>query len=303
MKVVCNALQAVLVSRRERNRAVGRSRGINRVTDPRECLMTRRYVVFVIGAVALAGCGGTGASSDLGASPPPPNLGLSVRDDGTTVLQSGERSQVLSGRFEHARLGPGFPEDGRSITGTRVVLQDAANHTSDRVSRFAIVDASLAEAAQMVELRGDFDYDAVSPSANILYLVSHFSVERPEQYVVRSYDVAAAKLDDGVIVDKSAVAEGPMAGTPIARATTAAGDWVYTAYRGDHAFVHALNTVDRFAVCIDLPHKAAKVSDWTLDLDEPAGALTATSPTTGMAVTVDTRQFTATLAATTGAAE
>lgn len=249
----------------------------------------------VLIALTLAGCGGTEPAS----GPPRPDateatdLGLSVRDDGTTMLRSGERSQVLAGRFEHARVAPGFPNDGRSITGSRIVLQDIANAASDRVSRFAVVDTSLAALARMVELSGDFSYDAVSPAADTLYLVSHFSIERPDQYVVRSYDVAAGRLDDGIIADKAALSEGPMSGRPVARATTAGGEWVYTAYSGAHAFVHALDTVRKSAVCIDLPHVASKVADWRLTLD--GTALMATSPGTGMAVEIDTTRFTAKL--------
>ncbi len=259
--------------------------------------MSRKLVLSTaVLALALAGCGGTEPAS----SPPRSQAaaeatdpGLIVRDDGTTLLRSGERSQVLAGRYEHARLGPGFSNDGRSLTGTRVVLQDTANATSSEVSRFAVVDTSLATPARMVELPGDFSYDAVSPTVETLYLVSHFSVERPDQYVVRSYDVAAGRLDDGIIADKAAPREGPMSGQPVARATTAGGEWVYTAYRGEHAFVHALDTVRKTAVCIDLPHTASKVSDWRLTLDETA--LMATSPGTGMAAEIDTTRFTAKL--------
>ena len=246
-------------------------------------------------AVTLAGCGGTETTSNVPRphAPEAMELGLSVRDDGTTLLRSGERTQVLAGRYQHARLAAGFPNDGRSLTGTRIVLQDTANAVSDRVSRFAVVDTSLAAPARMVELPGDFSYDAVSPTADTLYLVSHFSIERPDQYVVRSYDVAAGRLDDGIIADKAALREGPMSGQPVARATTAGGEWVYTAYRGEHAFVHALDTVNKTAVCIDLPHAASKVKDWQLSLD--GTALMATSRATGMAVKIHTKRFTAKL--------
>lgn len=216
---------------------------------------------------------------------------LDVRDDGTTALRSGGRTVVLTGRYEHARLAPGFPADGRSITGSRIVLQDTANATSDTVSRFAVVDTALAQPARMIELPGDFSYDAVSPTAGTLYLVSHFSVEHPDQYVVRSYDVAAGRLDEAIVADKSLLREGPMSGRPVARATTPGGEWVYTAYRGKHAFVHALDTVRKTAVCIDLPHAAAKMSDWRLELGETA--LMATSPSTGMTVRINTTRFSA----------
>lgn len=47
-------------------------------------------------------------------------------------------------------------------------------------------------------LPGDFGYDAISPDGATLYLTSYFSVERPEQYVVRSYDLAADRLDQAI---------------------------------------------------------------------------------------------------------
>jgi hypothetical protein len=257
--------------------------------------MARKLILSVaLVAIALAGCGATETAPNAAPkASATTEVGLSVRNDGTTLLRSGERSQVLPGRYEHARLAPGFPNDGRSLTGSRIVLQDTANDNSDRVSRFAVVDTSLAQPARMVELPGDFGYDAVSPAADTLYLVSHFSVERPDQYVVRSYDVAAGTLDEAIVADKAALREGPMSGQPVARATTTGGEWVYTAYRGDDAFVHALDTVRKTAVCIDLPHAAAKVSDWRLTLD--GTALMATSPATGMAVKIHTKRFTAKL--------
>ncbi len=260
--------------------------------------MARKHVLSTaLVALALVGCGGSRSSSDVPGSPTPDpgEVVLSIRTDGTTMVSAGERSQVLSGRYEHARVGPGFPDDGRSVSGSRIVLQDTANQTTDLVSRFAIVETSLTKPPQMVDLPGDYDYDAVSPAADILYLVSHFSVERPDQYAVRAYDVKAGKLDDGVIADKSAIAEGPMAGRPVSRVATTNGEWVYTAYRGEHAFVHALNTANKFAVCIDLPEKAANVTDWELGLDERARTLEATSPSTGLRVMVDTEKFSAQL--------
>ena len=257
----------------------------------------KRLIVLALSfslSLALAACGGSqsgahpDASGDVG--------GLRVtQDNGTTVLRSDERTQTLQGRFEHARVAPGFPTDGQSRAADMVVLQDVANAGTATTSRFAIVDATLKSPAKLVELQGDFDYDAVSPTLDTLYLVSHFSVERPDQYAVRSYNVAAGTLDEQIVADKSAVLEGPMAGRPISRATSESGEWVYTAYRGEHAFVHALNTVGKYAVCIDLPHRVATVSDWQLRLDEARATLIATSPSTGAAARMDTTNFTATL--------
>ncbi len=46
-----------------------------------------------------------------------------------------------------------------------------------------------------------------------------------------------------------------MGGVPVARASSPDGRWAYTLYarRGDHPFVHALDTAKREAFCVDLP--------------------------------------------------
>jgi hypothetical protein len=246
-------------------------------------------------SVALSACGGSRSVADVAPAGAARELQLVVTDGGTTTLRSGATTQTLPGRFEHARAAAGFSNDGRSRSGDRLVLQDVANAQSDTTSRFAVIDATLSAPPKIIELQGDFDYDAVSPTLDTLYLISHFSIERPDQYAVRSYNLTTGQLDDQIVADKSAVLEGPMAGQPVSRATSESGEWVYTAYRGEHAFVHALNTVTKSAVCIDLPHRVAKVGDWQLQLDEASGTLLATSPTTGATAHLSTTNFTATL--------
>jgi hypothetical protein len=46
-----------------------------------------------------------------------------------------------------------------------------------------------------------------------------------------------------------------MSGWPVTRATSESGRWVYTLYTrpGGRPFVHALDSVHRAAVCVDLP--------------------------------------------------
>jgi hypothetical protein len=71
---------------------------------------------------------------------------------------------------------------------------------------------------------------------------------------------------------------------------------VYTAYHGKHAFVHALNTVDKFAVCIDMPEPAAHARDWRLRLAEADGTLWAVSRSAQIAAQINTTNFTVKLA-------
>jgi hypothetical protein len=44
---------------------------------------------------------------------------------------------------------------------------------------------------------------------------------------------------------------------PVTRVQSADGRWAYTLYAGADAFIHALDTVRRTAVCIDLPKAIA----------------------------------------------
>jgi hypothetical protein len=57
-----------------------------------------------------------------------------------------------------------------------------------------------------------------------------------------------------------------MTGWPVTRATSADGAWAFTLYvKGNGSgFVHALDTVDRRAVCIDLPWK--DLATWAFDV-------------------------------------
>jgi hypothetical protein len=79
--------------------------------------------------------------------------------------------------------------------------------------------------------------------------------------------VAAGRLVPGSIVDKREPKE-PMAGAPVTRVTSPDGVWVYTLYsRADGTpFVHALNTAQRFAVCLDLAWKGSFDALRKLDL-------------------------------------
>ena len=67
------------------------------------------------------------------------------------------------------------------------------------------------------------------------------------------YDLTAGRLVPEPIVDPDEAAE-PMRGYPITRATSPDGRLAYTLYdgAGEHPFIHALDTMGRTAVCIDL---------------------------------------------------
>jgi hypothetical protein len=93
----------------------------------------------------------------------------------------------------------------------------------------------------------------VSPDGTRLFLIHYLSRRDPTRYEVRALDVPSGKLLPTPIVDKTEPDER-MAGLPITRQTTADGRWAYTLYdgAGKEPFVHALDTVNGEAHCIDL---------------------------------------------------
>src|SRR5947208_2423922 len=77
--------------------------------------------------------------------------------------------------------------------------------------------------------------------------------------------LATGRLCEQVIVDKRTPDE-KMNGYPVARTTTAAGDWVYTLYSkaSGEPFVHALNAKGRYALCVDFAWTGTQDDIWLL---------------------------------------
>lgn len=107
---------------------------------------------------------------------------------------------------------------------------------------------------QSFALSGMWAYDALSPDGKTVFLTQITGLD-PLRYLVRAYDLSARRLIAGAIVDKEEPAA--MAGYPVSRAASADGVWAYTLYSrpGAQPFVHALNTRDGVAHCIDLVWK------------------------------------------------
>ena len=99
-------------------------------------------------------------------------------------------------------------------------------------------------------------YDALSPDGKTVFLTQVTGTD-PLRYLVRAYDLSARRLVPGAIVDKQE--PEAMTGYPVSRVESADGVWAYTLYTrpGAHPFIHALNTRDRVAHCIDLASKGS----------------------------------------------
>jgi hypothetical protein len=143
---------------------------------------------------------------------------------------------------------------GLSQNGKWLVLQSFDRATSiPTATHLVVVDTSFGSAPRPIELKGWFDFDAISNDGNNLYLIQYVA---PQQYHVRLYRIALHELDPTVIVEKGASPNSTMAGVKLMSVPSADGDWLYTLYarENDGAFIHGLHlNGDPFAACIDLP--------------------------------------------------
>jgi hypothetical protein len=167
---------------------------------------------------------------------------------------------TLDGAWRLPTIGYDPMPVGLSADGSTAVLVEAtpAPEGPATVSRFAVLGLTPLEGpAQIVELSGLFEYDAISSNGKVLYVVEHLPGEG-SPYQVRAIDLPAGTMRATIIADKRNLGEA-MAGWPIGQLRSPDG-LAFTLYNGlEHPFIHALNTMDGWAVCIDLP--ADRVED------------------------------------------
>jgi hypothetical protein len=170
----------------------------------------------------------------------------------------GGPSQEIDGRWRLPTIGLDPVPVGVSRDRSTVVLVEAdaahgAAGATRAVSRFAVLDGSLAGTSpRIIELTGAFDYDALSPDGSLLFVAQQVRGPLEGRYQVRAVETATGTLRDGIVVDKRNIDE-QMAGWPVDQERRPDG-MVMTLYRGtEYPFVHALSSVDAWALCIDLP--------------------------------------------------
>ena len=164
-----------------------------------------------------------------------------------------------------------------SATGRWVAL--TAGRTQVRV-----IDTKSGQTAHELSLPGVFLVETISSEGDFLFLQQNFVDGR---YAVRDYDLAAGTLLQGSLATKGqtvlmqGVAEGTVASPD--------GRWLLTLYvdtKRNAAFVHALNIVDRFPLCIDMPPcpkkcTVAQLRRWALALAPDGRTLFAANPAIG----------------------
>ena len=158
-------------------------------------------------------------------------------------------------------------------------------------TRFAVVDTRTLKTRAVVDLPGGYSYDALSPDASTLYLIQYTSARNVNRYRVRAYDLVARRLLASAIVDRRE--PGPMTGSPMTRATSPDGRWAYTLYSrpSGRPFVHALDTVGRRAVCIDLPWRDRTNAVWGVRLTLARSGLVLSRRGVGTLALVDLRTY------------
>src|SRR5579859_4386831 len=176
---------------------------------------------------------------------------------------------------------------GMSFNGKWLVLQ-AFDQTSTGIptaSHLLVVDTSFSSTPAQVELKGWFDFDAISNDGQNLYLIQYVA---PQLYHVRLYHVGMGYLDSTVIVEKGASSLSPMAGIKLMSVPSPDGEWLYTMYarQNEGAFIHGLHlNGDPYAACIDLPgkgyNKDAGEFRWSLALSPGTSTLYAVNGAMG----------------------
>jgi DNA-binding beta-propeller fold protein YncE len=140
-----------------------------------------------------------------------------------------------------------------------------------------------------------FEFDAISPNGSLLYVVQHLPAPPEAHYQVRAIDVGTGQIRPDVIVDKRNLDEA-MGGWAITQLRHASGV-AFTLYEGaEHPFIHALNTNDAWAVCLDLPANGGgdpdASGDWGLAQSADGGAVFAVNATLGVAAAIDPTELT-----------
>ena len=265
----------------------------------------RNFLVLIVGIVAAGAVAGAGAAG--GPSPGVTSGGagvvapggavryLTYEHAGSTIVAAVGTKSGMTLRWKGLSGSYGIPmvtfdgtTGGLTPDGRRLILASPFG----QAAHFAVLDTKKFRLVRTIDLKGAWGYDAISPNGRILYLIQYHQDPTSIDYAVRAYDLAAGKLFPKPVVDPDEAGE-KMVGSPVARATGSAGGWVYTLYATSSApFIHALDTVHRKAVCIDLPSSLTdRVGDMRLTLNADGSKLMV-HPRGGSAlVVVDTKTF------------
>jgi hypothetical protein len=199
---------------------------------------------------------------------------------------------VLPGSFGVPGVAYDGSNTGVSADGGTLVLAQTVRRFPVRRTRLLVLDTQSLRPRARVSLPGWFSVDAIDPTGRWLYFIHYTSQRDSTRYEVRGYDLDKRRLLPKAIVDAREPDE-KMQGVPVTRAASADGRWAYTLYQRpeEEPFIHALDTQERRAFCIDLPALANDEDLPNVRLT-PSGGDTLRVERNGAALAlVDTRTF------------
>ena len=156
-----------------------------------------------------------------------------------------------------------------------------------------VVDTQTGKTAHQLALAGNFSVDTLSPTGDALFVIQYLPAVKPDHYQVRVVDLSTETLQEGALVDKREPDE-VMIGQRWQAVAPKDGRWLFTLYlrtENNTAFIHALNTVERYTFCFDLPGVNGNTLDqaraYSLALAPDGQALYAANPALGLVAKVD----------------
>jgi hypothetical protein len=196
---------------------------------------------------------------------------LKIDTDGGTI----DRQRYLHGSWQLPAVTISGAAGGLSADGKTLVLVRPAYGSFTGPTEFTVLGAKRLRTRDSFSLPGAYGFDAISPDGGRMYLVQYRDPRDPLDYAIRAFDLDRGQLDPGEVVDPSEPDER-MAGQPVSRQMSPDGRWAYTLYGGGkETFIHALDTEQATAVCVDLaqfdPGDAFRLR---LDVDPSSGAIT-----------------------------
>jgi hypothetical protein len=164
----------------------------------------------------------------------------------------------------------GSPSGLAADGGTLVLISPRPDFPRE-TTEFLVFDTQDIRHPRTVELDGDYSFDALSPDGRTMYLINYTSPRDPTEYDVRAFDLERERLVPGAITDPDEPGD-EMFGYALSRVTSPDGRFAYTLYLGqEHPFIHALDTVEGTAACIDLDDVPIRPNNMYAATLEPGG--------------------------------
>jgi hypothetical protein len=197
----------------------------------------------------------------------------------------------VSGRYGIPGAAYDGSTTGLSADGRTLILEQVPPRSGVKTTRLLDLDARRMAVRRRIALPGWSTVDAISPDGRWIYLI-HYRSSDITNYEVLAYDLRHGRMLTKPIVDPRDRDEA-MTGFPVSRVMGAGGRWAYTLYGrpSNGPFIHALDTVDARARCIDLPSLAdADFASAQLQLSH-GGATLRVSIGGVVRATINTRTF------------